>query len=216
MSRGAPYADIPQPMQQPSLPYVHDPALYQNPFMLSQQPPSSQPQGGNGSLPTGLIDKLTGGSSGSAGANTAGTAATDSGAFGASPYAFADYSGAYGGFGGASGESAAGVGGGLDALGGSSGGASAAGGAGGLAALAPFGYAAAIGVGANTAANHGGEPLGDGLTAGLGPSIAQMLKDPKGMALPTLLGAPFLTPFTASDEAKKTKPEWSGLFGLGF
>jgi hypothetical protein len=36
------------------------------------------------------------------------------------------------------------------------------------------------------------------------------------MGLPTLLGAPFLTPFTGSQEAKKTKPEWSGLFGVGF
>lgn len=71
-------------------------------------------------------------------------------------------------------------------------------------------------MGKNTEANHAGTPVGDALLGGLAPSAAQMWEDPIGMGLPTLLGAPFLTPFTASDKAKKTKPEWSSLFGLGF
>lgn len=90
------------------------------------------------------------------------------------------------------------------------------GGAGGLAALAPFGYAAAIGLGKNTEANHANTPFGDVLLGGLAPSGAQILKDPVGMGLPALLGVPFLAPFFASKEAKATKPEWSGLFDLGF
>lgn len=205
MTPPAPYGYTPTITQQPSLDYVRDPALYQTHSYQAPQPKQQQSQGG--SLPTGLLDKIMGGGQG--GANTAGSIVTDSGGWGAG----GGIGGGLDALGGSSG--AASAGGGLDALGSSSAGAG-AGSAGGLAALAPFGYAAAIGVGANTAANHGGTPFGDGLTALMGPSIAQMLKDPKGMGLPTLLGAPFLAPFTASDEAKKTKPEWSGLFGLGF
>lgn len=168
---------------------------------------SSSPQ-----IPSGLLDRLTGGGSGAGtgGANTAGSVATDSGSFGASgPYDFANLSGAGGGLGDGT---ASGLSGGAA----SSGAGTVSGAGGGLAALAPFGYAAAIGVGANTEANHANTPLGDGLLAGLGPSAAQIWKDPLGMGLPTLLGAPFLTPFTASKDAKATKPEFSGLFGLGF
>lgn len=87
-------------------------------------------------------------------------------------------------------------------------------GLGGLAS--PAFFAALIGMGKNTEANHPNSPLGQGLLAGLGPSISQIAKDPMGMGLPTLLGAPFLTPFTSSKQAQQTKPEWSGLFGLGF
>lgn len=57
------------------------------------------------------------------------------------------------------------------------------------------------------------DPLGNFGLAMLAPSGAQIAEDPVGMGLPTLLGLPFLTPFTASDDAKKKKPEWSGLFG---
>lgn len=195
-------------------------------------PATSDPTSQSG-LPPGfsqMLDKLSGGGKATNGGaimnaqpNTAGGVPTDSGSFGSGIggadgfgglNAPLDYSSQIGGADGVGGLNAP-LGGAADAGGGSStlGG---AGGFGGLASLAPFGYAAAIGVGANTAANHGGTPLGDGLTSLLGPSAAQMWKDPMGMGLPTLLGAPWLTPFTGSDEAKKTKPEWSGLFGLGF
>ena len=199
----------PQPaMQQPSLDYVRDPSLYQPTVFQSQQPPRQQQSSGGG-LPSGLFDQLMPNGGGAAGANTAGTVATDSGSFGASPYAFADSSGAYGGLGGGAAPAAG-------EFGGSGGAAGGAGGAGGLAALAPFGYAAAIGVGANTQANHANTPLGDGLLAGMAPSLAQLIKDPKGMGIPTALGFPFLTPFTASKEAKAEKPEFSSIFSLGF
>jgi hypothetical protein len=102
----------------------------------------------------------------------------------------------------------------LAASGNASSGGSAGMGMGGLAS--PGIFAALIGMGKNTEANHAGTPLGDGLLAGLGPSAAQVMEDPVGMGLPTLFGAPFLTPFFGSDEAKAASPEWSGLFGLGF
>ena len=90
------------------------------------------------------------------------------------------------------------------------------GGFGGAASAAlPLAYAAAIGFGKNTEANHANTPFGDVLLGGLAPSGAQILEDPLGMGLPTLLGAPFLTPFTASQEAKAKKPEWSSLFSVG-
>jgi hypothetical protein len=60
------------------------------------------------------------------------------------------------------------------------------------------------------------DPLGNFGLAMLAPSGAQIKEDPVGMGLPTLLGAPFLTPFTASKKSKQQKPEWSGLWsGLG-
>lgn len=58
------------------------------------------------------------------------------------------------------------------------------------------------------------DPLGNFGLAMLAPSGNQIMEDPKGMGLPTALGLPFLTPFTASDKAKQTKPEWSGLLGF--
>lgn len=58
------------------------------------------------------------------------------------------------------------------------------------------------------------DPLGNFGLAMLAPSGNQILEDPKGMGLPTALGLPFLTPFTASNKAKQTKPEWSGLLGF--
>jgi hypothetical protein len=115
---------------------------------------------------------------------------------------------------------AAGIG--ADGLGtiGSAGGASGAGASGGgfggaASAALPLAYAAAIGFGKNTEANHANTPFGDFLLGALAPSGAQILEDPLGMGLPTLLGAPFLTPFTASKEAKAKKPEWSSLFSFG-
>lgn len=83
------------------------------------------------------------------------------------------------------------------------------------AVAAPAAFAAAIGFGKNTEANHANTPFGDTILAGLGPDIAQVWQDPVGMGLPTLLGAPFLTPFTASKEAKAAKPEWSSIYGIG-
>ena len=88
-------------------------------------------------------------------------------------------------------------------------------GAGAAAAAVPLTAAAGIGLGKNTEANHAGTPVGDALLAGLGPSVTQIIKDPVGMGLPTLLGVPFITPFTASQDAKQTKPEWSSLFPFG-
>jgi hypothetical protein len=90
------------------------------------------------------------------------------------------------------------------------------GGFGGAASAAlPLAYAAAIGFGKNTEANHANTPFGDVLLGALAPSGTQILEDPLGMGLPTLLGAPFLTPFTASKEAKAKTPEWSSLFPFG-
>jgi hypothetical protein len=120
-----------------------------------------------------------------------------------------------GGGGGAGAAAGAGAEGGGAAAGGGGGMFGGMGGMGGLASLAPVGYAAAIGLGKNTEANHAGTPVGDMLLGGLAPSGAQIWEDPIGMGLPALLGVPFLTPFTASDKAKKTKPEWSQLFGGG-
>lgn len=58
------------------------------------------------------------------------------------------------------------------------------------------------------------DPMGNFGLAMLAPSGAQIMEDPKGMGLPTLLGAPFLTPFTASDKAKQTEPEWAGAWNF--
>lgn len=58
------------------------------------------------------------------------------------------------------------------------------------------------------------DPLGNVGLGLLGPSISQALADPKGMGLPTLLGLPFLTPFTASDAAKQKSPWFKGILGL--
>ena len=79
----------------------------------------------------------------------------------------------------------------------------------------PAAIAGAIGFGKNTEANHANTPLGDVLLGALAPSATQIIEDPLGMGLPTLLGAPFLTPFTASKEAKAKKPEWSSFFPFG-
>lgn len=160
---------------------------------------------------------------GGAAPNTAGSVATDSGAWGnsASPYAFADYSGAYGGLGDTAATDAGSWGAGAasgtgDAAASSASGAGSSG-FGGMGAFAlPLAYAAAIGIGKNTEANHPNTIGGDASLGLLGPSGAQIIKDPIGMGLPTLLGAPFLTPLTGSDDAKRAKPEFSGLFGLGF
>lgn len=198
----------------------------------AQSDPSSQ-----SGLPPGfsqMLDKLSNNAGRSnsgtivnAQPNSAGSVATDSGSF--APTVATD-SGAFGGgatdaeianwssYGGAQ-AGTEGAASGLDSLGGASAGSGggAAGGGSMLGSLGPIAaIAAAVGLGKNTEANHAGTPLGDGLLAGLAPSVAQMWKDPVGMGLPTLLGVPFITPFTGSDDAKKTKPEWSGLFGLGF
>lgn len=93
---------------------------------------------------------------------------------------------------------------------------SSAGGMGGVGAAAiPAAIAAAIGFGKNTEANHANTPFGDALLAGLGPDINQVVADPIGMGLPTLLGVPFITPFTARKEAKAARPEWSPFFSVG-
>lgn len=79
------------------------------------------------------------------------------------------------------------------------------------ASFLPLAYAAAIGFGKNTEANHPNTPGGDISLALLGPSASQIWQDPIGMGLPALLGVPFITPWTAKPEAKAAKPEWSGL-----
>ena len=79
----------------------------------------------------------------------------------------------------------------------------------------PLFWAAMIGAGKNVEQSNANNGLGMGLQAMLGPSISQTMKDPVGMGLPTLLGAPFLTPFTGSKAARDTAPEWSHLFKLG-
>lgn len=84
------------------------------------------------------------------------------------------------------------------------------------AMFSPLMIAALIGMGKNTEANHPDTAMGKGLLGTLGPSISQVAADPKGMGIPTALGLPFLTPFTGSDKARRTRPEWSGMFGLGF
>jgi len=45
----------------------------------------------------------------------------------------------------------------------------------------------------------------------IGPSITQMIEDPK-LGLFTLAGVPFLSSFFASDEARKTAPEFAGIW----
>ena len=86
----------------------------------------------------------------------------------------------------------------------------------GPAWLGPAGfYAALIGTGKNLESSNANNGIGQTLLGGLAPSASQIAKDPMGMGLPTLFGAPFLTPFTGSKAARDTKPEWSGLFSLG-
>jgi hypothetical protein len=169
------------------------PAFPMVPQMSAPEPPSQQQTPGMGMPPLGMLTNFMGGGAGAgAGAGAASAAGGGASSLGAS----------------AGGSLSAGAGG--AAAGGS-------GALGGMSAMGPAAlFAALIGLGKNTENNHAGTPLGDGLLAGLGPSAAQIFEDPLGMGLPTLLGAPFLTPFTASDKAKKTAPEWQGLFGLGF
>lgn len=80
----------------------------------------------------------------------------------------------------------------------------------------PLLYAYLIGKGKmmenNRLSQDPNDPMGNLGLAMLAPSFNQIKEDPKGMGLPTLLGVPFLTPFTASDKSKQTKPEWSGLW----
>lgn len=91
--------------------------------------------------------------------------------------------------------------------------------AGGSSSISSIGlpalYAALIGFGKNTEAKHPGTAAGKTLLGLLGPSGSQIAKDPVGMGLPTLLGLPFLTPFTSSKSSQSTKPEWSKLFPFG-
>lgn len=77
-----------------------------------------------------------------------------------------------------------------------------------MSSFGPGFWAALIMLGKRVEHNNPDSPLGKGLLAGLGPSIAQIREDPKGMGLPTLAGLPFLTPFTGSKKARETKPEW--------
>lgn len=182
--------------------YAPQPAQYQSP---------QGAQGGSMPSPGSAMNIAKFFNGGLGGASGAGDAA-----YAASPEGSGAYIGGSDGLGAlsvGSGEAGAGegIGGGL------SGAAGGEGAAGGLAAAGPYAaLAALIGIGKNTEANHAGTPLGDGLLAGLAPSGAQIAKDPLGMGLPALLGVPFITPFTASKEAKATRPEWSSLFRFGF
>lgn len=174
--------------------------------------------GGFPNMPGKSVPGMPGGDGVTAGPGPVGgyDAATGAGYQGIDPYGMSMGGGSFGPTG--AGELGLASGGGdAGGVAAATGGGAGGGGAGaGLGAFAlPAAFAAAIGVGKNTEANHAGTPVGDMLLGGLAPSGAQIAKDPIGMGLPTLLGAPFLTPFTASDEAKKTKPEWSSLFGIG-
>lgn len=76
----------------------------------------------------------------------------------------------------------------------------------------PLLYAYLIGQGKMIEGNNPDSALGKGLLGGLGPSFNQLKEDPVGMGLPSLLGAPFLAPFFASDDARKAKPEFAGIW----
>lgn len=56
--------------------------------------------------------------------------------------------------------------------------------------------------------------LGRGLLSGLGPSIPQVMADPK-LGLTTALGLPFLNGWIRNDKAANAKPEWFQMFGAG-
>jgi len=108
-----------------------------------------------------------------------------------------------------------------DAFGGETFGGGSGGGGGGMSNVAggatPLLWAYMIGKGKMIESKNPDTPVGNGMLAGLGPSLAQIKEDPKGMGIPTAIGLPFLTPFTGSKKAKSTKPEWAGLwegFGL--
>lgn len=75
--------------------------------------------------------------------------------------------------------------------------------------------AEAIGTGKNIEYSNPRTGLGQTLLAGLAPSGRQIAKDPVGMGIPTLLGMPFLTPFTSSKKAQAARPEWEGIWKLG-
>jgi len=166
-----------------------DQALLAQILQQGQSQPPKQPQspgvfGGAGSPPIGTLSSMGGGAAG----DGAGTAADVGGG--------AD---SFGGLGSYTGTSAGAAGG-------------AGSGSGGVAGMGPVAgpalFAALIGSGKIIEHNNANNPLGQGLLAGLGPSFSQVKKDPVGMGLPTLLGAPFLTPFTSSRAAQDTKPEW--------
>lgn len=76
----------------------------------------------------------------------------------------------------------------------------------------PLLYAYLIGQGKMIEGNNPDSALGKGLLGGLGPSFNQLKEDPVGMGLPSLLGVPFLAPFFASDDARKAKPEFAGIW----
>lgn len=93
------------------------------------------------------------------------------------------------------------------------GGAAPAAGGGGLGALGPAaGFAALALLGKGIERENQGNPIGDTALALTGPSISQMLADPKLLA--TGLFAPLLSPFVASDKAKHTDAEGLGFLGL--
>lgn len=89
------------------------------------------------------------------------------------------------------------------------------GGASGLGALGPAaGFAALIGSGKLIENKTHDTPLGRGLLSGLGPSLAQIQKDPK-LGFTTAIGVPFLNGWLRNDDAAEADPEWASLFGFG-
>lgn len=181
--------------------------------LLKQLPQQQQQQqGGLPNVPSGLVEQLIGGGATTGGGSTFGGEAVGGGVLGGGTAA-----------GGAQGSTFAGesVGGGIlggsggGAGGGSGGGASSFGGGGAATALL---YARLIGEGKKQEnarlRNDPDDPLGNFGLAMLGPSGAQIKEDPLGAGLPALLGFPFLAPFTASDDSKQTRPEFSGLLGF--
>ena len=101
-------------------------------------------------------------------------------------------------------------------VGGAPGAAATSGGGSGLAAAAPaLGYAYLIGQGKMLENQYPDSPLGRALLSGLGPSIPQMIADPK-LAGFAALGVPFLGGVFRNDKAAKAEPEFAGLWrGLG-
>lgn len=94
-------------------------------------------------------------------------------------------------------------------------GGSGAGGGGGMAGAAgPAAlFAALIAAGKMTEYKNPDTPMSKASLGLLGPSINQAMADPKGIALPTALGLPFLAPFTGKKDAQAAKPEWAGAMG---
>lgn len=162
-------------------------------------PPQRQQQGGMGSINPFMF--MQQGSNPFASLFSAGSAGTLGGAANAVPGLSSASAAAPGAL----------SGGGISTAAGAGGGAGAGGLGGGLAAAGPFAaMAAAIMASKEIEHKNPGSIWGDLSLAFTGPSIPQMIEDPKLAGL-AAIGLPFLGPFFASDEAKAAPPEWRVL-----